>query len=65
VRLDEIETSPCYDPHSHLVYASGREHVSHVWVNGRLVLDDRRLTTLDTHEITARAAYWHDRIGSS
>jgi 5-methylthioadenosine/S-adenosylhomocysteine deaminase len=65
VRLDEIETSPCYDPHSHLVYASGREHVSHVWVNGRLVLDDRRLTTLDTHEITARAAYWHDRIGAS
>jgi 5-methylthioadenosine/S-adenosylhomocysteine deaminase len=64
VRLGEIETSPCYDPHSHLVYASGREHVSHVWVNGRLVLDDRRLTTLDTHEIIARAAYWHDRIGT-
>jgi len=65
VRLDEIETSPCYDPHSHLVYASGREHVSHVWVNGRLVLDDRRLTTMDTHEITVRAAYWRDRIGAS
>jgi 5-methylthioadenosine/S-adenosylhomocysteine deaminase len=64
VRLDEIETTPCYDPHSHLVYASGREHVSHVWVNGRRVLDDRRLTTLDTHEIIARAAYWHDRIGT-
>jgi 5-methylthioadenosine/S-adenosylhomocysteine deaminase len=64
VRLDEIETTPCYDPHSHLVYASGREHVSHVWVNGRLVLDDRRLTTLDMHEIIARAAYWHDRIGT-
>ncbi|MEO8442230.1 MAG: TRZ/ATZ family hydrolase [Betaproteobacteria bacterium] len=64
VRLDEIETTPCYDPHSHLVYASGREHVSHVWVNGRLVLDDRRLTTLDMPEIIARAAYWHDRIGT-
>jgi 5-methylthioadenosine/S-adenosylhomocysteine deaminase len=65
VRLDDIETSPCYDPRSHLVYASGREHVSHVWVNGRLVLDDRQLTTMDMHEITARAAYWHDRIGAA
>jgi 5-methylthioadenosine/S-adenosylhomocysteine deaminase len=64
VRLDEIETSPCYDALSHLAYAAGREHVSHVWVNGRLMLDERKLTTMDTHEITARAAYWRDRIGA-
>ena len=62
VRMDEIETSPCYDPHSHLVYASGREQVSHVWVNGKLLLDERRLTTLDAHEIIANASYWHERI---
>jgi 5-methylthioadenosine/S-adenosylhomocysteine deaminase len=28
------ELAPCYDPVSHLVYAAGREHVTHVWVNG-------------------------------
>ena len=65
VRLDDIETSPCYDPLSHLVYAAGREQVSHVWVNGKLVLDDRQLTTIDTHEVVARATYWRDRIGTS
>jgi 5-methylthioadenosine/S-adenosylhomocysteine deaminase len=65
VRMDEIETAPCYDAHSHLVYASGREHVSHVWVNGKLKLDDRRLTNIDSNEIIARSAYWHDRISSS
>ena len=65
VRIDDIEVSPCYDPHSHLAYASGREHVSHVWVNGKLVLADRRLTTLDTREIIASAAYWHQRIGAT
>jgi 5-methylthioadenosine/S-adenosylhomocysteine deaminase len=27
---------PCFDPISHLVYVSGREHVSHVWVGGEL-----------------------------
>jgi 5-methylthioadenosine/S-adenosylhomocysteine deaminase len=36
VKLADIETMPCYDPISHLVYAAGREHVTHVWVQGEL-----------------------------
>ena len=65
VRLAGIETSPCYDPLSHLVYVSGREHVSHVWVNGKLVVDNGNLTTLDTHEVIAGAAFWRERLGAA
>lgn len=36
VKLSDIETQPCFDPISHLVYVAGREHVSHVWVQGDL-----------------------------
>ena len=36
VALRGAELSPCYDPVSHLVYAAGREHVTHVWVDGAL-----------------------------
>ena len=36
VRIADVETLPCYDPLSHLIYACGREHVSHVWVAGDL-----------------------------
>jgi len=36
VNFQHIATSPCYDPISHLVYACGREQVSHVWVDGVL-----------------------------
>ena len=36
VRMSDINTQPCFDPISHLVYACGREQVSHVWVNGEL-----------------------------
>jgi len=36
VRVSAIEMQPCFDPVSHLVYVAGREHVSHVWVNGDL-----------------------------
>ncbi|MEQ1599762.1 MAG: TRZ/ATZ family hydrolase [Methylotenera sp.] len=36
VRLSDIETQPCFDPISHLVYVAGGEYVSHTWVNGEL-----------------------------
>jgi 5-methylthioadenosine/S-adenosylhomocysteine deaminase len=56
------ELSPCYDPVSHLVYSVGREHVSHVWVDGKILVDEGKLTTLDEQEILARTLFWEDRI---
>lgn len=56
------ELSPCYDPVSHLVYSAGREHVSHVWVDGKILVNEGKLTTLDEQEIVARALFWKDRI---
>ena len=50
VRLDRLETMPCYDVISHLVYAAGREHVTHVWVNGKPVVENGNLLTHRHHE---------------
>ena len=51
------DSSPCYDPVSHLVHAAGREHVTDVWVDGeRARRASGRLTTLDAAAIAARAA---------
>jgi 5-methylthioadenosine/S-adenosylhomocysteine deaminase len=58
IDLSALETSPCYDVASHLVYAVGREQVSHVWVNGELVLENRKLKTMDSQELAAKAAHW-------
>ena len=64
VNLGAPELSPCYDPVSHLVYAAGREHVSHVWVAGRQVIQDGRHIHLDPAALTAKAAQWQQRIQS-
>src|SRR5256885_307852 len=40
VSMSAPELAPCYDPVSHLVYAAGREHVTHVFVNGELLVRD-------------------------
>lgn len=62
VNFSGLELAPCYDPLSHLVYVAGREHVSHVWVNGKMLLNDSELTTLDETELRHRAHYWQERL---
>jgi 5-methylthioadenosine/S-adenosylhomocysteine deaminase len=65
VNLSDVETLPCYDPVSHLVYAAGREHVTHVWINGRLLLENRVMPHLDVRHLAAQAVAWRDRIAGN
>jgi 5-methylthioadenosine/S-adenosylhomocysteine deaminase len=62
VRMDAIEYLPMYNPISQLVYAAGRERVTDVWIAGRHVLKDRRLTTIDEEALAAKARVWNTRI---
>ncbi len=64
--LDAIETQPCFDPQSHLIYACGREHVTDVWVAGNHVVQTRQVIDANGIEtlpsvITPLAA-WQNRI---
>jgi 5-methylthioadenosine/S-adenosylhomocysteine deaminase len=60
--LSGIELAPCYDPASHLVYSAGREHVSHVWVDGEPRVSDGELVEIDSRELQVKAAHWRERI---
>jgi len=54
--LDQPHLTPIYHPVSHLVYAARGSDVIHSVINGRVVMRDRRLQTLDEAAILARAA---------
>ncbi|WP_310600440.1 amidohydrolase [Desulfobulbus sp.] len=54
--LDQPHLTPLYHPTSHLVYAARGSDVIHSVINGRLVMRNRRLLTLDEPAILARAA---------
>jgi 5-methylthioadenosine/S-adenosylhomocysteine deaminase len=47
--------TPLYDPYSHLVYAARGSDVSHSFINGNLVMQDRRLLTLDADVVMEKA----------
>ena len=65
IRFNSIESQPLYHPISQLVYATGREQVTDVWINGEHLLNRRHLTTLDEHGILEKARSWRDKIMAS
>lgn len=62
VKMDDLETQPLYHAISQLVYATGRDKVSDVWVAGRHLLKERQLTTLDESAILESARQWQEKI---
>ena len=62
VELSSLESLPCYDPVSHLVYAAGREHVTHVWIDGRVRLNERKLVDIDERDLENKARWWQKRL---
>ena len=47
--------TPMYNPYSHLVYAVRGNDVSHSIINGRLLMEDRKLLSLDLYEVMENA----------
>jgi 5-methylthioadenosine/S-adenosylhomocysteine deaminase len=56
------ELSPCYDVVSHLVYAAGRENVSHVWVDGRLLMREREIENPALERLESRWQLWQNAV---
>ncbi len=64
VDLSALETQPLHHVLSQLVYATGRQQVSDVWIAGKPKLRDRVLVDMDLDGILANALQWQERIGA-
>ncbi|MEX0166184.1 TRZ/ATZ family hydrolase [Pseudomonas brassicacearum] len=60
--LSGLAQQPIYDPVSQLIYATGRDCVKHLWVGGKPLLEDGRLTRMDESRLIATAQAWGRRI---
>jgi 5-methylthioadenosine/S-adenosylhomocysteine deaminase len=65
VDLRAPRMTPLYDPVSHLVYTAKGADVRHVVVEGRVVMRDRAVTTLDERAVVARSAALAARVTAS
>ena len=62
VNLAEPATQPVNHVISQLVYATSGAEILYSWVNGKCLLKNRELTTLDYSDIKARAAKWREKL---
>ena len=62
VDLSAPELSPCYDVVSHLVYAAGRENVSHAWVAGRRLMAERHIENPALDRLDSRWQLWQNAV---
>ena len=67
VRIADVETLPCFDPLSHVIYACGREHVSHVWVAGdlrfeRFAQQAGLYANIEPNELKEIALLWQSKL---
>ncbi|HYN84501.1 MAG TPA: amidohydrolase [Pyrinomonadaceae bacterium] len=65
VDLDELHQTPLYNVYSHLVYATKASDVRHVVIEGRVVMRDRRLLTIDEADVKRRARVYRERVRQS
>ncbi|MCY1417915.1 5-methylthioadenosine/S-adenosylhomocysteine deaminase [compost metagenome] len=63
--LSGLAQQPIYEPVSQLIYASGRDCVKHLWVGGKQLLEDGRLTRLDEQRLRTVAGEWGARIAGT
>jgi 5-methylthioadenosine/S-adenosylhomocysteine deaminase len=65
VDMDALNQTPMYNVYSHLVYATKAANVRTVVIEGRVVMRDRRLLTLDEEAIKRDARAYRVRISQS
>jgi 5-methylthioadenosine/S-adenosylhomocysteine deaminase len=65
VERDSFNQIPLYNVYSDLVYATKANDVETVIINGRIVMRDRRLLTLNEAEIKASAQRFRDQVARS
>lgn len=62
IDLSEIETQPLFNPVSQIVYSACRTQVTHVWIDGKCLLNNRNLTTIDETYLKSVARQWNEKL---
>jgi len=62
VSFDDVHFIPTYDVTSHLVYVADEKDVTSVVVDGRVLMKDKKILTIDTERVTREATELARRI---
>lgn len=62
IYFNDLDLQPVYNPVSQLVYANIGHRVSHLWVNGKCLMENRELQTINERELIGKIRQWQEKI---
>jgi len=62
VHVNDLDLQPIYNPVSQLVYTNVGHRVTHLWVNGKCLMHNRKLLTINERELHIKARQWQEKI---
>ncbi|RLA07160.1 MAG: TRZ/ATZ family hydrolase [Gammaproteobacteria bacterium] len=62
IDMNKIQTIPCYDKIGALIYSAGTQQITHNWVQGKLLMENRQLLTMDEDKIKENVIMWQNKI---
>lgn len=62
IDLGDLDLQPIYNPISQLVYSNAGQRVSHLWVNGKCLMRERELLTVNERELHGKVRQWQEKI---
>jgi len=63
--MSHLAQQPVFDLASQLVYTQASQHVSHVWVNGQMQVENRQLLHIDSVELHETVREWRAKIAAA
>ena len=65
ISTEEAHATPIYNPFSHLAYSASGSDVKHSVVGGSVIMENRKILTLDESSILEEARAWGRRIAQT
>ena len=62
IDVDKPSLQPLFDAHTQLIHTPAANHVSHTWVEGKLLYENGSYKRLDIEEIIASAQTWRKKV---
>ncbi len=62
IDLDAINTTPYFDPVSAVAYSAQSAQVTHSWVHGRPLLENKTLTRLELPRVLKEVSQWREKL---
>jgi 5-methylthioadenosine/S-adenosylhomocysteine deaminase len=62
IYFNDLDLQPIYNPISQLIYSNIGHRVSHLWVNGKCLMENRELQTINELELVSKIRQWQEKI---